>query len=153
MRWRATSQAHIAVKTLRHDFLDFFPVRDLMCQGLGSGRMGYDHGGATSCWSVSAAFERNRVVYRVPTAEYRQTLDELTGLLDLEPLLEWPVRDLSPGERMKCEIAVALLHRPQVLFLDEPTIGLDVTMQRLRGRVQPRARHHGGAARSWGRPT
>ncbi|MDD9985071.1 MAG: ATP-binding cassette domain-containing protein [Spirochaetaceae bacterium] len=83
-------------------------------------------------WDIPVidSFERNRVVYRVPAAEYRRTLDELTGLLDLGPLLERPVRNLSLGERMKCEIAVALLHRPQVLFLDEPTIGLDVTMQR-----------------------
>ena len=83
-------------------------------------------------WDIPVidSFERNRVVYRVPAAEYRQTLDELTELLDLAPLLERPVRNLSLGERMKCEIAVALLHRPQVLFLDEPTIGLDVTMQR-----------------------
>ncbi len=83
-------------------------------------------------WDIPVidSFERNRVVYRVPSAEYRRTLDELTGLLDLAPLLERPVRNLSLGERMKCEIAVALLHRPQVLFLDEPTIGLDVTMQR-----------------------
>ena len=83
-------------------------------------------------WDIPVidSFERNRVVYRVPSAEYRQTLDELTGLLDLGPLLERPVRNLSLGERMKCEIAVALLHRPRVLFLDEPTIGLDVTMQR-----------------------
>ncbi len=83
-------------------------------------------------WDIPVidSFERNRVVYRVPAAEYRRTLDELTGLLDLGPLLERPVRNLSLGERMKCEIAVALLHRPRVLFLDEPTIGLDVTMQR-----------------------
>ncbi len=83
-------------------------------------------------WDIPVidSFERNRVVYRVPASEYRQTLDELTELLDLAPLLERPVRNLSLGERMKCEIAVALLHRPQVLFLDEPTIGLDVTMQR-----------------------
>ena len=83
-------------------------------------------------WDIPVidSFERNRVVYRVPTAEYRQTLDELTDLLDLSPLLERPVRNLSLGERMKCEIAVALLHRPQMMFLDEPTIGLDVTMQR-----------------------
>ena len=83
-------------------------------------------------WDIPVidSFERNRVVYRVPAADYRRTLDELTVLLDLEPLLQRPVRNLSLGERMKCEIAVALLHRPQVLFLDEPTIGLDVTMQR-----------------------
>ena len=55
---------------------------------------------------------------------------ELTELLELWPLLNKPVRNLSLGERMKCEIAAALLHRPGVVFLDEPTIGLDVTMQR-----------------------
>ena len=57
-------------------------------------------------------------------------LKELTELLEMEPLLHKPVRNLSLGERMKCEIAAALLHRPSVVFLDEPTIGLDVTMQR-----------------------
>jgi ABC-2 type transport system ATP-binding protein len=57
-------------------------------------------------------------------------VDELIELLDLGELVKKPVRNLSLGERMKCEIAVALLHRPTVLFLDEPTIGLDVTMQR-----------------------
>ena len=83
-------------------------------------------------WDIPAldSFELNRAIYRVPTADYRRTLDELTELLDLGPLLRKPVRNLSLGERMKCEIAAALLHRPQVVFLDEPTIGLDVTMQR-----------------------
>ncbi len=79
---------------------------------------------------VGDSFERNRAIYRLPTHEYTQTRDELTDLLNLEDLLSKPVRNLSLGERMKCEIAAALLHRPQVLFLDEPTIGLDVTMQR-----------------------
>ncbi|MDA0746464.1 MAG: ATP-binding cassette domain-containing protein [bacterium] len=79
---------------------------------------------------VSDSFERNRAIYRLSREEFRITLDELTELLDIGPLLSKPVRNLSLGERMKCEIAVALLHRPQVLFLDEPTIGLDVTMQR-----------------------
>jgi ABC-2 type transport system ATP-binding protein len=74
-------------------------------------------------------FELNRAIYGVPQAEYRRSLDELVALLKLEPLLEKPVRQLSLGERMKCELAAALLHRPRVLFLDEPTIGLDVTMQ------------------------
>src|SRR2546425_442540 len=60
----------------------------------------------------------------------KKAVDELTELLDLSPLLGKPVRNLSLGERMKCEIAVALLHQPKVLFLDEPTIGLDITMQR-----------------------
>ena len=76
------------------------------------------------------SFELNRAVYRIPPKDYRRMLDELTELLELEPLLRKPVRNLSLGERMKCEIAAALLHRPQVVFLDEPTIGLDVTMQR-----------------------
>ncbi len=83
-------------------------------------------------WDIPAldSFELNRAIYRIPPADYRRTLDELTGLLELGPLLRKPVRNLSLGERMKCEVAAALLHRPQVVFLDEPTIGLDVTMQR-----------------------
>ena len=83
-------------------------------------------------WDIPAldSFELNRAIYRIPPADYRRTLDELTELLELAPLLRKPVRNLSLGERMKCEIAAALLHRPQVVFLDEPTIGLDVTMQR-----------------------
>jgi ABC-2 type transport system ATP-binding protein len=83
-------------------------------------------------WDIPAidSFELNRVVYRLAAADYHRTLDELTELLELGPLLKKPVRNLSLGERMKCEIAAALLHRPQVVFLDEPTIGLDVTMQR-----------------------
>ncbi len=83
-------------------------------------------------WDIPAldSFELNRAIYRLPAADYRRTLDELTELLELGPLLRKPVRNLSLGERMKCEIAAALLHRPIVVFLDEPTIGLDVTMQR-----------------------
>jgi ABC-2 type transport system ATP-binding protein len=83
-------------------------------------------------WDIPAlhSFELNRAIYRIPTEDYRRTLDELTDLLELGPLLYKPVRNLSLGERMKCEIAAALLHRPSVVFLDEPTIGLDVTMQR-----------------------
>jgi ABC-2 type transport system ATP-binding protein len=83
-------------------------------------------------WDIPAqdSFELNRAIYRIPPQQYKQTLDELTELLELGPLLRKPVRNLSLGERMKCEVAAALLHRPQVVFLDEPTIGLDVTMQR-----------------------
>lgn len=83
-------------------------------------------------WDIPAidSFELNRVIYRVPLDEYKRTLKELTELLELTPLVNKPVRNLSLGERMKCEIAAALLHQPQVLFLDEPTIGLDVTAQR-----------------------
>ena len=79
---------------------------------------------------VSDSLERNRAIYRLPSAEFRGTLQELTELLEIGDVLTKPVRNLSLGERMKCEIAAALLHRPAVLFLDEPTIGLDVTMQR-----------------------
>jgi ABC-2 type transport system ATP-binding protein len=83
-------------------------------------------------WDIPVldSFERNRAIYRLDRAQYRQTLDELAQLLELGALLDKPVRNLSLGERMKCEIAAALLHRPRILFLDEPTIGLDVTMQR-----------------------
>jgi len=83
-------------------------------------------------WDIPAAdsFELNRAIYRIPERDYRRTLDELVALLDLEPLLRKPVRNLSLGERMKCEVAASLLHQPRVVFLDEPTIGLDVTMQR-----------------------
>ena len=83
-------------------------------------------------WDIPVvdSFERNRAIYRIDHREYRQTVEELTDLLDLAGLLDKPVRNLSLGERMKCEVAAALLHRPRILFLDEPTIGLDVTMQR-----------------------
>jgi ABC-2 type transport system ATP-binding protein len=83
-------------------------------------------------WDLPAmdSFELNRAIYGIPVAEYRRTLGELTALLDLEAVLGKPVRNLSLGERMKCEITAALLHRPRIVFLDEPTIGLDVTMQR-----------------------
>lgn len=83
-------------------------------------------------WDIPAmdSFELNRAVYRIPEAEFRQTRDELIGMMGLEELVKKPVRNLSLGERMKMEITGALLHRPKVLFLDEPTIGLDVTMQK-----------------------
>jgi ABC-2 type transport system ATP-binding protein len=82
-------------------------------------------------WDLPAAdtFELNRAIYGIPERDFKRTRDELYALLRLESLLEKPVRQLSLGERMKCELCAALLHRPKVLFLDEPTIGLDVTMQ------------------------
>ena len=71
-----------------------------------------------------------REIYRVPAAEFQQTLDELVALLEMSDLLTKPVRNLSLGERMKCEMVATLLHCPAVLFLDEPTLGLDVSIQR-----------------------
>jgi ABC-2 type transport system ATP-binding protein len=78
---------------------------------------------------ASESFELNRALYGVERAEFRRTLDELVAMLHAEDLLARPVRNLSLGERMKCELIAALVHRPSVLFLDEPTIGLDVEMQ------------------------
>src|SRR5438105_15683943 len=76
------------------------------------------------------SFELNRAIYRIPLEPFRETRDELVELLEVGDLVRKPVRNLSLGERMKVEIVGTLLHRPQVLFLDEPTIGLDVTMQK-----------------------
>jgi len=83
-------------------------------------------------WDIPAidSFDLNRAIYNISLTDFRRTVDELADLLELGPLLSRPVRNLSLGERMKCEMAIALLHRPRMLFLDEPTIGLDVTMQR-----------------------
>lgn len=77
----------------------------------------------------SDTFELNRAVYDVPRAQFEETIRELSDLLELGDLVKKPARTLSLGERMKCELAAALVHRPRVLFLDEPTIGLDVSMQ------------------------
>jgi ABC-2 type transport system ATP-binding protein len=74
-------------------------------------------------------FLMNRAIYDVSKKDFQETLAELTRLLDLGDLAQKPTRQLSLGERMKCELVAALLHRPKVLFLDEPTIGLDVSMQ------------------------
>jgi ABC-type uncharacterized transport system ATPase subunit len=73
------------------------------------------------------SLEYQRLLYDVPRPDFRRTLDELEALLDLEPLLERQLRALSLGERMRIGLAMALIYRPEVLFLDEPTIGLDVS--------------------------
>jgi len=82
-------------------------------------------------WDLPAldSFELQRAIYDLPMADFKKTRDEFIDMLDLKDLVQKPVRNLSLGERMKMEIVGALLHRPKVLFLDEPTIGLDVTMQ------------------------
>ncbi len=82
-------------------------------------------------WDLPPAdtFELNRAVYDVPRPLFEERLGELVELLEIEAVVKKPTRQLSLGERMKCELAAALVHAPRVLFLDEPTIGLDVTMQ------------------------
>ena len=82
-------------------------------------------------WDLPAAdsFQLHREIYSLPAADFQKTLDELTELLDVERLTRQAVRELSLGERMKMELIAALLHNPQLLLLDEPTIGLDVVAQ------------------------
>lgn len=74
---------------------------------------------------VQDSFELLKDIYSIPQNEYMETLNLLTETLDLHEILSTPVRQLSLGQRMRCEIAASLLHNPQILFLDEPTIGLD----------------------------
>ena len=82
-------------------------------------------------WDLPAqeSFRLHQKIYQIEAGQYERTLDELTSLLGLKSLLKQPVRELSLGERMKMELTAALLHQPEVLFLDEPTIGLDVVAQ------------------------
>jgi ABC-2 type transport system ATP-binding protein len=97
-------------------------------------------------WDLPAmdSFELNRAIYRLMREDFVQLRDEMIELLDIGDLVRKPVRQLSLGERMKVEVVGSLLHRPQVLFLDEPTIGLDVTMQkRIRGFIAEYNRRYG----------
>lgn len=90
--------------------------------------LGVVFGQRTQLWwdlPVIESFDLLRDIYRVPGEQYVRTRDELIALLDLEKLLDTPVRQLSLGQRMRCDLAAALLHSPDILFLDEPTIGLD----------------------------
>jgi ABC-2 type transport system ATP-binding protein len=91
-------------------------------------RIGVVFGQRTQLWwdlPVIESFELLRDIYRVDPADYQRNIDELIPLLDLEKLLDIPVRQLSLGQRMRCDLAAALVHAPPILFLDEPTIGLD----------------------------
>ena len=82
-------------------------------------------------WDLPAmdSFLVQLAIYGVDETQGQRTIEELSELLELKELLKKPVRNLSLGERMKCELCLSLLHRPEVLFLDEPTIGVDITMQ------------------------
>ncbi len=91
-------------------------------------RIGVVFGQRTQLWwdlPVADSFELLRELYQLSSADYRATHDELVDRLSLAPLLDTPVRQLSLGQRMRCDLAASLLHRPDILFLDEPTIGLD----------------------------
>lgn len=89
-------------------------------------------GQRTQLWwdiPVADSFRLLGDIYSVPAVVFRRTLDELVDVLDLGPLLDSPARQLSLGQRMRCDLAAALVHSPKVLFLDEPTIGLDVSVK------------------------
>ena len=90
--------------------------------------IGVAFGQRTQLWwdlPVMESFDLLRDIYRVPRADYARSRDELVEAMRLEPLLDTPARQLSLGQRMRCDLAAALLHSPKILFLDEPTIGLD----------------------------
>jgi ABC-2 type transport system ATP-binding protein len=91
-------------------------------------RLGVVFGQRTQLWwdlPVIESFDLLKAIYRIPPAAYCRRRDELIALLQLDRLLDVPVRQLSLGQRMRCDLAASLLHRPAILFLDEPTIGLD----------------------------
>ena len=78
-------------------------------------------------WDIPAidSFDLLKEIYKIPNEEYIKTRDELVSILDISEIIKMPVRQLSLGQRMKCELVASLLHNPKILFLDEPTIGLD----------------------------
>jgi ABC-2 type transport system ATP-binding protein len=100
-------------------------------------RIGVVFGQRTQLWwdlPTVESFDLLRHIYRIPPGRYRENLRRYTDLLELGPFLDTPVRQLSLGQRMRADLAAALLHDPSILFLDEPTIGLDVVArERIRG--------------------
>ena len=110
-------------------------------------QIGVVFGQRTQLWwdlPVIESFDLLRHIYRVPEEKYRPVRDELIAMLELEPLLDTPVRQLSLGHRMRCDVAAALLHSPPLLFLDEPTIGLDaIAKLAVRGFVRRLNRERG----------
>ena len=110
----------------RLDVMGFSPARDRKKY---VGRIGAVFGQKSQLiWDIPPidSFKMNRAVYGIPPARYKGILDEMVTLLDVAAVLEKPTRVLSLGERMKCEFIMAMLHSPQIVFLDEPTIGLDI---------------------------
>ena len=113
------------------EVLGYVPWRDRHTL---SYHIGTVFGQRSQLWSQlppSDTYDLLAKIYEIDEKEYRQRLAELTGLFGLEPLLKKPVRQLSLGERMRCEIVASLLHQPRILFLDEPTIGLDINARLL----------------------
>ena len=110
-------------------------------------RIGVVFGQRSQLWwdvPVIDSFELLKDIYSISEPIYRENLEELTELLNLGELLRTPTRQLSLGQRMRCEIAASLLHNPRILFLDEPTIGLDaVSKLAVRDFVKKRNRDHG----------
>ena len=91
-------------------------------------QIGVVFGQRTQLWRdlpVIESFDLLKDIYRIPEQNYRRTRDQMVDLLSLEAFLAVPVRQLSLGQRMRCDLAASLLHGPPILFLDEPTIGLD----------------------------
>jgi len=109
--------------------------------------IGVVFGQRTQLWwdlPVIESFELLRDIYKVPPADYARRRDELISLLDLKPLLDVPVRQLSLGQRMRCDLTASLLHGPPLLFLDEPTIGLDaVSKLAVRDFIKRLSQEHG----------
>ena len=96
-------------------------------------KIGVVFGQKTQLWydlPLTETYELLRYIYDVPEAEYKQRIGALVELLDMKPFLDAPVRTLSLGQRMRADLAAAMLHNPKTLFLDEPTIGLDVLVKR-----------------------
>ena len=109
--------------------------------------IGVVFGQRTQLWwdlPVVESFELLRDIYQVPTWDYKDRRDELVQTMQIEDLLDTPVRQLSLGQRMRCDLVAALLHRPSILFLDEPTIGLDaVSKLAIREFIRKLNRDHG----------
>ena len=110
-------------------------------------RIGVVFGQRSQLWwdiPVIDSFELMRDIYSVEQTQYRRNLEELTELLQLGELLKKPTRQLSLGQRMRCELAASLIHNPRILFLDEPTIGLDaVSKLAVREFIRKLNREHG----------